>query len=258
MTGLEQWYAFRGLAFKEVRRVFRIWMQTILPSTVTITLYFLIFGCVVGSHIGLVEGYPYMIYITPGLIMMPILTNAYSNVVSSFYLARFNRSIEEILVSPMPNWIMILGFCSGGAVRGLTNGVIVTIVGAMMAGVHVVHPLWVLLLIVLSSLLFSLLGLLNGIFARKFDDLSLVPTFILTPLIYLGGVFYSVQSLPPFWRDVSLINPIHYIISAFRYAMLGVGGTKIFEVSLLVVIFITIAAWTFSHYLLSRGVRIKT
>jgi len=257
MTGRELWTAYSGLARKEVRRVFRIWPQTLLPSAITITLYFLIFGRVVGSRVGLVDGVQYMLFITPGLIMMPVITNSYSNVVSSFFGARFNRSIEELLVSPMPSWLILCGYLTGGVTRGLINGVIVTIVGASLAGLHVLHPFLVLLTIVICSVLFSLLGFMNGMFARKFDDLTIVTTFILTPLIYLGGVFYNVQSLPPFWREISMVNPIHYIIEAFRYTMIGIGGGS-YLWAMTVVVLLTVGVYVLCHRLLAAGVRVKS
>ena len=257
MNSQALWIALSGLTRKEVRRVFRIWMQTLLPSAITITLYFLIFGRVVGSRVGSVDGVSYMVYITPGLIMMPIITNAYSNVVSSFFGARFNRSIEELLVSPMPSWLILTGYLSGGVVRGLVNGLIVSVIGAVLSGIHVQHPFLMFMTIFICSVLFSLLGFLNGMFARKFDDLSIVTTFLLTPLIYLGGVFYSIHSLPGFWRAISLINPIHYIIAAFRYTMIGIGGNG-YAWSMMIICLLTVGVFVLCHELLRRGVRIKS
>mgnify|MGYP001056266722 CR=1 FL=1 len=257
MNSRALWIAFSGLACKEVRRVFRIWVQTLLPSAITITLYFLIFGWVIGSRVGMMDGVSYMAYITPGLIMMPVITNAYANVVSSFFGARFNRSIEELLVSPMPSWLILMGYLSGGVVRGLVNGLIVSVIGAVLSGIHVQHPVLMLVTIAICSVLFSLLGFINGMFARKFDDLSIVTTFLLTPLIYLGGVFYSIHSLPPFWRMVSMVNPVHYIIEAFRYTMIGIGGDS-YGWSMMVICLLTVGIFILSHEILRRGIRIKS
>jgi len=257
MNSKALWIAFNGLTNKEIRRVFRIWTQTLLPSAITITLYFLIFGRVVGSRVGMMDGVSYMVYITPGLIMMPVITNAYANVVSSFFGARFHRSIEELLVSPMPCWLILLGYLSGGVIRGLINGLIVSAIGAALSGIHVQHPLLMLWTIVICSMLFSLLGFINGMFARKFDDLSIVTTFLLTPLIYLGGVFYSIQSLPPFWRIISMVNPVHYIIKAFRYTMIGIDGQG-YGWSIVVICLLTVSVFIMCYELLRRGVSIKS
>lgn len=248
---------FYGIVRKEVIRIIRIWPQTLLPSAITMILYFMIFGKVIGSKVGLIEGVPYMLFITPGLIMMPVITNSYANVVSSFFGARvMNKSIEELLVSPMPNWAIVFGFVAGGMLRGLTIAAIVTIVASLFTGLHVAHPLLTVLAIVLSSLFFAMAGFLNGMVARNFDDTSIVTTFVLTPLIYLGGVFYSIQQLPPFWQTVSLFNPIHYVIDLFRYAVLGIsnGGAMwaLFLIFVMNVIIISIVLW-FMH----KGIGIK-
>lgn len=213
-----------GLTYKELVRVFRIWPQTFLPSVITMVLYFMIFGKVIGERVGTMDGVSYILFITPGLIMSALITNSYANVVSSFYGARFNRSIEELLVSPMPNWLIILGYLSGGLGRSMIVGVLVTIVAYFFTPIHIHSWPLTILTAIFCSLLFSLLGLINAIFARKFDDTTIVTTFILQPLIYLGGVFYSINALPPFWRHVSLFNPVHYVIDAFRFSMLGISS----------------------------------
>lgn len=216
---------FYGIVRKEIIRIIRIWPQTLLPSAITMILYFLIFGKVIGSRVGEMAGIPYMLYITPGLIMMPVITNSYTNVVSSFFGARIvNRSIEELLVSPMPNWAIVFGYVVGGMFRGLVVAIVVMVVAMIFTGLHCVHPILTILGLILSSLFFATAGFLNGMFARNFDDTSIVATFILTPLIYLGGVFYSVKTLSPFWQGVSLFNPIHYVIDFFRFAVLGVNN----------------------------------
>jgi ABC-2 type transport system permease protein len=202
-------------------------------------------------------GFNYMLFITPGLVMMAVITNSYSNVVSSFYGARFNRSIEEMLVSPMPNWLIVLGYSSGGLARGVAVGLIVLIISLFFAGLHIVYPFLAILTLMLCSFLFSLAGFINGVFSRKFDDTAIVTTFVLTPLIYLGGVFYSIDSLPPFWKAVSLFNPLRYVIDLFRYAMLGTGGNEI-GLALSVVIVFTLGLFVASIYLMNKGVGIKS
>ncbi|HEX9627811.1 MAG TPA: ABC transporter permease [Acidiferrobacterales bacterium] len=223
MTPAEQYTAFKTIVTKEVIRFTRIWVQTILPSVVTTALYFVIFGSLIGPRIGEMEGFRYMDFIVPGLIMMSVITNSYANVVSSFYGARFQRNIEEMLVSPMPNWVILLGFVAGGVARGLTVGLVVTLVAMFFSDLRV-HNLWVTVSIVfLTAVLFSLGGFINSMFAKSFDDISIVPTFVLTPLTYLGGVFYSIKLLPEFWQGVSMANPILYLVNAFRFGFLGVS-----------------------------------
>lgn len=256
MTLQQKWIAFYGLTIKEWRRIMRIWMQTLLPSPITIVLYFLIFGRVVGSRVGLVEGFPYMEFIAPGLIIMPVITNSYSNVVSSFYGIRFTRAVEELLVTPMPNWLILSGYLMGGVGRGLLNGLIVGVIGALLAGLHIQFIILSIITLILCSLLFSLAGFLNAVFARSFDDLTIVPSFILTPLIYLGGVFYNIHALPTFWRDLSLLNPIHYIISLFRYATLGIGG-QAYVSSIIVIVLFIVVLFSLCLWCLHKGIGIK-
>lgn len=253
----DYWIIYYTLLRKEIVRVLRIWPQTLLPSVITITLYFLIFGKVVGARVGSMEGFDYMQFITPGLIIMAVINNAYANVVGSFYGARFNRSIEELLVSPANNHLIILGYLSGGVARGTGVGIMVSIIAFFFGGFSHTHdPLLILLAFLLCGTLFSLGGLLNGIFSQKFDDTTLFPTFILTPLIYLGGVFYSLNSLPPVWQTVAQLNPLFYIVDFVRFAFLGASSMNPWIAFITIILFIA-ALYYLSWFLLSRGVRLK-
>lgn len=258
MTFSEKLTAFLGIVKKEWMRILRIWVQALVPSTVTIILYFLIFGHVIGSKVGMVQGVPYMLFIAPGLIIMPVITNSYANVVSSFYGVRWSRAVEELLVSPMSYSMIIWGYVTGGVFRGLLNGVIVGVVGCFLADLHVKFILLSVIALLLTSTLFSLAGFLNAILARKMDDLSLVPSFILTPLIYLGGVFYSLDALSPIWRTISLFNPIHYIISLFRYAMLGLPGTVDYWLPIIVLLGFIVALYGICWWCMAKGIGIKS
>ena len=213
--------AFETIVIKEIRRFSRIWIQTLIPPAITIALYFVIFGNLVGRRVGEMGGFQYMEFIVPGLIMMSVIQNSYSNVVSSFFSQRFQRSIEELLVSPVPNYVILTGFVVGGMVRGLAVGAIVTALSLFFADIQIAHPVITVTVILLTSVVFSLAGFINAVYANSFDDISIVPTFVLTPLIYLGGVFYSTQMLPPFWQVVSALNPIFYMVNTFRYGFLG-------------------------------------
>lgn len=213
--------AFETIIIKEVRRFSRIWLQTLVPPAITIGLYFVIFGNLVGRRIGEMDGFRYMEFIVPGLIMMAVIQNSYSNVVSSFFSQKFQRSVEELLVSPVPNYVILSGFVAGGMVRGLLVGVIVTLMSLLFADLRIENPLIAVSVVLMTSMVFSLAGFINAVFANNFDDISIIPTFVLTPLIYLGGVFYSVQLLPDFWRLASGLNPIFYMVNAFRYGFLG-------------------------------------
>ena len=212
--------AFETIVIKEIRRFSRIWIQTLIPPAITIALYFVIFGNLVGRRVGEMGGFQYMEFIVPGLIMMSVIQNSYSNVVSSFFSQRFQRSIEELLVSPVPNYVILTGFVVGGMARGLAVGAIVTTLSLFFADIQIVHPFITVTVILLTSVVFSLAGFINAVYANSFDDISIVPTFVLTPLIYLGGVFYSTQMLPPFWQVVSALNPIFYMVNTFRYGFL--------------------------------------
>jgi ABC-2 type transport system permease protein len=248
--------AIRTLIRKETTRILRIWVQTIVPPAITMTLYFIIFGNLIGSRIGTMDGFDYMQYIAPGLIMMSVITNSYGNVVSSFFGAKFARHIEEMLVSPMSNSAIIVGHVAGGVIRGLLVGGLVTIVALFFTKLKVVHPLITLSMVVLTSIVFSLMGFINAIFAKKFDDISLVPTFVLTPLTYLGGVFYSISLLPEFWQSVSKANPILYMVNAFRYGILGTSDISIF-LAYAIVLFFVVALFSTCLYLMNRGVGIR-
>jgi ABC-2 type transport system permease protein len=248
--------ALQTILIKETLRFLRIWIQTLLPPAVTMALYFIIFGKLIGSQLGPVEGLSYTQFIAPGLIMLAVITNAYSNVVSSFFSAKFQRHIEEMLVSPLPNTIIVLGFVGGGVARGLAVGSVVTVVSLFFTNLHWQHPFIILAVMILTSMLFALGGLINGIFARSFDDISIIPTFVLTPLIYLGGIFYSVKMLPPFWQDVSLLNPILYMINAFRFGILGVSDVDVYLAFAIILLFIAVL-FGVSLWLLHRGTGIR-
>ncbi len=257
MEWRKQLIAFHTLFRKETRRVTRIWVQTILPPAITTALYFLIFGKLVGSQLRNIGGYSYIDYIVPGLILMAVITNSYANVASSFYSAKFQRNIEEMLISPMPNYIILVGFLSGGVARGIGVGVIVYAVSTLFTQVPVLNPMLALLILILTSILFSLAGFINGVYARNFDEISIIPTFILTPMTYLGGVFYSIEMLDPAWRGVSLLNPILHMVSGFRHGLLGVSDIAPGVAVTMTLIAIALLAYA-SLYLLSRGTRIKS
>lgn len=203
MNPMTYYIAFKSILAKEVSRFTRIWIQTLVPPAITMSLYFVIFGNLIGSRIGDMGGFSYMEFIVPGLIMMSVITNSYSNVASSFYSAKFQRNVEELLVAPVPNYIIIAGYVGGGVARGLCVGLIVTLVSLFFVPLQIHHLFSVCVTVLLTSILFSLGGLINAVFAKSFDDISIIPTFILTPLTYLGGVFYSITLLPPFWQGVS-------------------------------------------------------
>jgi ABC-2 type transport system permease protein len=234
----------------------RIWIQTIVPPAITMTLYFIIFGNLIGRRIGSMNGFDYMQYIAPGLIMMSVITNSYGNVVSSFFGAKFARHVEEMLVSPMSNATVIIGHVAGGVIRGLLVGLLVTFVALFFTKLDVAHPLVTISIVVLSSIVFALAGFINAVFAKKFDDISIVPTFILTPLTYLGGVFYSISLLPDFWQKVSLANPIIYMVNAFRYGILGTSDIDIAYAYMIVGLFVA-GLFTVSMMLMNRGVGIR-
>ncbi len=248
--------AFFTILVREIRRFTRIWPQTLLPPAVTMTLYFIIFGNLIGSRIGEMGGFDYMSFIVPGLIMMSVITNSYANVVSSFFSMKFQRSIEELLVSPVPNWVILTGFVAGGMARGLGIGVVVTLVSMAFTDLTIHHPAMMVLTVIFTSALFSLGGFINAMLATKFDDISIVPTFVLTPLTYLGGVFYSIQLLPDFWQTVSLANPILYMVNGFRYGILGVSDVNPFISLAMILFFITVLA-VIASTMLARGKGIR-
>ena len=249
--------ALGTIVSKEFNRFIRIWVQTILPPAITMGLYFVVFGSLIGPRIGEMGGFTYMQYIAPGIIMMAIITNSYSNVVTSFFGAKFQRHIEEILVAPVPNVLIVTGWVCGGVCRGMIVGALVTVVALFFTELRVNSWLVIVAVVVLTSALFSLGGLINAIFAKNFDDISIVPTFVLTPLTYLGGVFYSIDLLPEMWRQISLFNPILYMVNAFRYGILGVSDIDLVPAFAIIIVFI-IALGTLSVQLLQRGVGVRT
>ena len=250
------WIGFKTLVRKEVLRVVRIWIKTIVQPAITMTLYFIIFGNLIGRRIGLMDGFDYMQYIAPGLIMMSVITNSYGNVVSSFFGAKFGKHVEEMLVSPMSNATIIMGHVAGGVIRGLLVGCMVTIIALNFTNLSVEHPLITFSMVILASIVFALLGFVNAVFAKKFDDISIIPTFVLTPLTYLGGVFYSISLLPEFWQKVSLGNPILYMVNAFRYGILGTSDIGIGYAYLIVGLFV-VGLFTLNLTLLNRGIGIR-
>jgi ABC-2 type transport system permease protein len=253
---LENSLALKTILRREIMRLYRIWSQTLLPSVISMALYFLIFGNLIGERIGKIEGFRYIDYIVPGLIMMAIITNSYGNVVASFFGNKFQRSIEEMLISPMPNSIILWGFVLGGVARGITVGILVTLVSSFFTELTIQSFSAVILVGILSALLFSLAGLVNAIYAKKFDDINIVPTFVLTPLTYLGGVFYSVTMLPQIWQKISRFNPIFYIIDAFRFGILGHAHVK-FSEAIVVILTCIVLLYLFSMWLLNRGIGLK-
>jgi|TARA_B110000444_G_scaffold43292_1_gene39180 ABC-2 type transport system permease protein len=248
--------AVRTVIRKEMSRVLRIWIQTIVPPAITMTLYFIIFGNLIGRRIGTMDGFDYMQYIAPGLIMMSVITNSYGNVVSSFFGAKYTGHIEEMLVSPMSNASIIIGHVSGGVLRGMLVGTLVTIIALFFTRLEVAHPFIMVSVVLLSSIVFSLAGFINAVFAKKFDDISIVPTFVLTPLTYLGGVFYSISMLPEFWQGVSKANPILYMVNAFRYGILGTSDISITYAYAILVGFV-ILLFSASFFLMKKGVGIR-
>jgi ABC-2 type transport system permease protein len=241
---------------KEVRRVLRIWVQTIVPPAITMTLYFVIFGSLMGERIGSMGGLPYMTFIAPGLIMMAVITNSFGNVVSSFFSGKIQLHLEEMLVSPLAYVTIILGFVAGGVVRGLLVAALVTLVALFFTDLHIAHPLITVSVIVLTAMIFSLGGLINAIFAKTFDDISIIPTFVLTPLTYLGGVFFSISLLSPIWQKAALMNPILYMVNAFRYGMLGVSDIPI-EVAYSTIALFLAALFGLALFLLHRGTGVR-
>jgi len=256
MTLKEQYIAFETILIKEVLRFSRIWVQTIIPPVITMSLYFVIFGNLIGSQIGDMDGFRYIDYIVPGLIMMAVITNSYANVVSSFYGCKFHHHIEEMLVSPIPNYLIIAGFVTGGVARGTAVGFAVTLVSLLFTDLNFHNIFVIVTTVLLTSTVFALAGLINGIFGKSFDDISIVPTFILTPLTYLGGVFYTINMLPDFWQNASKLNPILYMVNAFRYGFLGVSDISLAASYTIIVAFI-VALYSGALYLMNTGYGIR-
>ena len=257
MTFAAQLISLQTIVRKEIKRIMRIWTQTMLPPLVTQTLYFLIFGKFIGSQVASIEGVSYMAFIVPGLVMMAVISNAYGNVVSSFFGAKFQRSIEEVLVSPTPEWVIVLGYSLGGVIRGIMVGALVFLISLFFAH-PAVHNIWIILFFtIFASVVFSLAALINGIFASNFDEVALFQNFVLTPLIYLGGVFYSISVLPKGWQIFSYFNPLVYMVNGFRYGFFGFCDVPLWVCITIVVTLTIILAWA-NVYLLKKGIGIKS
>ena len=250
------WIAFKTILNKEIHRFMRIWVQTLVPPVITMTLYFLIFGQLIGNRIGEMGGYSYMQFIVPGLIMMSVITNSFANVASSFYSTKFARNVEELLVSPTSTHIIIWGYVAGGMTRGILVGSLVTIISLLFVPLEIHSWIVVVVTLLMTSAAFSLGGLINAVFARSFDDISIIPTFVLTPLTYLGGVFYSISLLPAFWQSVSKLNPIVYMINGFRYGFLGVSDIELYYTFSVLILFITLL-YGISYYLINKGIGLR-
>jgi len=257
MTNHPYLIAYKTILFKEVLRFMRIWIQTVLPPAITTALYFVIFGKLIGEQIGEMDGYSYIDFIVPGLILMSVISNSYANVVSSFYSSKFQRHIEELLISPVPDFVILAGYVSGGVARGIVVGIVVTMVSMIFSDWQIYSYSITLLVFVLTSILFAIAGFINAIYANSFDDISIIPTFVLTPLTYLGGVFYSISMLPEFWQQVSMINPVFYMINAFRFGLLGSSDISMLVAFSIIVGFIIVLSW-YSLHLLAKGTGIKS
>ncbi|GAB2518648.1 ABC transporter permease [Lysobacter humi (ex Lee et al. 2017)] len=242
---------------REVRRILRIWGQTLVPPAITMTLYFLIFGGLIGSRVGEMDGIRYMDFIVPGLVMMSVIQNAYGNISSSFFGAKFGRHVEELLVSPMPNWVILLGYVAGAVLRGLMVGAIVLAIAMLFTDVRIPHPVVTFTTVLLGATIFALAGFVNAVYAKKFDDIAIVPTFILTPLTYLGGVFYSVKLLPDWAEAATHLNPIFYMVNAFRYGLLGTSDVPLATAYALMLAFV-VALGALGLWLLKRGVGLRS
>jgi len=249
--------ALKSILHKETHRFMRIWVQTLVPPAITISLYFVIFGSLIGSRIGEMGGFDYMSFIVPGLIMMSVITNSYSNVASSFFSAKWQRNVEEMLVAPVPNWVIVAGYVGGGMARGILVGLIVTLIALLFVDIQI-HNVWIIIATVaMTSATFALGGLINAVFAGSFDDISIIPTFVLTPLTYLGGVFYSISLLPDFWQGVSQINPIVYMVNAFRYGFLGISDVDL-TVAFGVLAFFIVTLFAIAMTLINKGIGLRS
>ena len=257
MSGNIYWIGYRTIVRKEVTRILRIWGQTIVPPAITMTLYFIIFGELIGRRIGDMGGFSYMQYIVPGLVIMSVITNSYGNMVSSFFGAKFGRHIEELLISPLPNWIILGGYVTGALLRGVMVGAVVMMVSLFFTRIQVQEPLVLLSVLVLTAIVFALAGMVNAIYAQKFDDIAICPTFVLAPLTYLGGVFYSIALLPDFWQKVSVFNPILYMVNGFRRGMLGVSDVSL-AATYTVILIAGAVLFTWCMILLHRGTGLRS
>ncbi len=249
--------AYRTIARREIVRILRIWTQTLIPPVITITLYFVIFGKLIGGRIGTIEGFTYMQFIVPGMVMMSVINNSYMNISSSFFGAKFQRSVEEMLVAPMSNWVILAGYVTGAVARALAVGVLVLVVALFFTNLHLVHPLIALVSVTLGAIIFALAGFINAMYAKKFDDIALVPTFIITPLTYLGGVFYSIKMMSEPWQTISRANPILYMVNTFRFGVLGISDVSVGP-ALPVMVGFVIALGVLAVHLLKRGVGLRS
>ena len=256
MVWTKYWIAYQTIARREIVRFARIWVQTIIPPVIMVGLYFVIFGNLIGQRIGDMDGMAYTDFIMPGLVMMSIITNSYANVVSSFYGAKYSHYIEEMQIAPIPNIVILLGYVTGGVARGICVGIAVTLVSLIFTDFSIYSPLIVMVVAVLTAILFSLAGLINGVFANTFDDVTIIPTFVLTPLTYLGGIFYSIKLLPDFWQQVSLSNPILYMVNSFRYGFRGISDIEL-GTAIAVILFFILLLFAICMTLLHRGTGIR-
>jgi ABC-2 type transport system permease protein len=257
MNARINWVGYQTIVRKEITRILRIWGQTIVPPAITMSLYFIIFGELIGRRIGDMGGFSYMEYIVPGLVIMSVITNSYGNLVSSFFGAKFGKHIEELLISPLPNWVILCGYVTGALARGLMVGAVVLVISLLFTHLQVAHVMVAISVLLLTAIVFALAGMVNAIFARKFDDIAIIPTFVLTPLTYLGGVFYSISLLPPFWQKVSIVNPILYMVNGFRYGILGVSDVSLLQ-TYGVIIGAGVLLFTWCMWLLHKGTGLRT
>jgi ABC-2 type transport system permease protein len=257
MSAQVNWMGYKTIVRKEVTRILRIWTQTLVPPVITMTLYFIIFGNLIGRRIGEMGGFGYMQFIVPGLIMMAVITSSYGNMVSSFFGAKFGRHIEELLISPLPNWVILAGYVTGALTRGLMVGSVVILVSLFFTQLEVQHPLITVSVLLITSIVFAMAGMVNAIYAQNFDDISIIPTFILAPLTYLGGVFYSISLLPEFWQKVSAFNPILYMVNGFRYGILGVSDIGIGHAYIIMGVFVVLLT-SLCLWLLHRGIGLRS
>ena len=251
------WIAFQTIVTKEILRFARIWIQTIMPPVITTSLYLLIFGALMGDRIGQMQGIDYLHFIVPGIILMTVIMQSYANTVSSFFMTKYNNSFEELLVSPTPNWVILTGYVSGGVSRGFCVGLAVTFTISFFVEIRPYSFTILIATFFLTSIMFSLAGFINAVFAKTFDDIAIVPNFVLLPLTYLGGMFYSIEILPSFWRGLSAFNPIFYMMDSFRLGFLGVGSIELWKVFMVPIVMIIMLA-LIANYLLNKGVSIKT
>jgi ABC-2 type transport system permease protein len=245
--------AYKTIIRKEILRFARIWVQTIFPPIITTSLYLIIFGGLMGAMIGQMAGVSYLDYIIPGVILMTVITNSYANTVSSFFLAKFNHSIEELLVAPIPNYVILLGYATGGIMRGLVVGIFVYLTTIFFTDIHFHNLLAVIVVFILTAMLFALAGFINAIFARDFDDISIIPTFVLMPMTYLGGMFYDINILSDFWQGVSMFNPIYYMVDGFRFGFLGINNSPLI-ITILVLTLMIILLFSWALYFMNKGI----